>query len=170
MDLPEAPRYFLSTSVGPTLYSETLIGRSMTAPDWGLDVAAGHWFSRVSGVEAGLSYDFIDRKGRRPMLYIGTIHAEYLLNITALITGNPMARFTFTGLVGGGLAWSNRSNGNIAPNVNVGLRTAYRVNDRVSITFTPTMSFWGTKLNKDRANNHNFIGVGRMPLGVTYDF
>ncbi|MCM1402148.1 MAG: hypothetical protein NC189_09040, partial [Bacteroides sp.] len=166
----EFERNFVSVTGGPTLFSETLIGGQCDAPDWYVDASAGRWFSKVSGLQLGLSYDFIDRKWRDPHLNVGTLHLDYLLNFSALVTGLPDTRFSLTGIVGTGLGWSNHNAGYVSPEVELGLIARYRLNSQFSISFNPSMAFWRPALNQNRGNNHHFIGVGRMPLGLTYHF
>ena len=161
---------FASLSGGPSLFSETIVSSKTRRVDWTVDASAGHWFNQVSGLQAGLSYDFIDRGGRNASLSIGTVHADYLLNLTALALGNRGKTFNLIGLAGIGLGWSNRNNGHLSPAVEAGLQANVRVAKGIYLTFTPTMTFWRPVLNQGRGNNHHFIGVGRMPVGIQYMF
>ncbi len=162
-------RNFASIMFGPSLFSETIV-TSNKSVSYVTDVALGRWLSDVSGVQLGLSYDFIDRGWSSPHLNVGTVHLDYLLNITTLVTGNTRSRFSLIGLVGLGLGWSNKSYDKVSPEIEGGLQFRYRLNDNIHLSFSPTMAFWRPLLNGGRRNNHHFIGVGRMPLGVPYSF
>ena len=135
-----------------------------------MDASVGRWFTNVSGVQFGLSYDFIDRYWSPDYLNVGTLHLDYLLNMTTLVTGNTRSKFSLAGLVGLGLGWSNDADNRVSPEFEAGLQFRYRLNDMFHLTFTPTMAFWRPLLNGGEGNSHHFIGVGRMPLGVTYSF
>lgn len=163
-------RNFISLTGGPTLFSETLMARTQHGVSWYGDITAGRWISNVSGLQAGLSYDFIDRRGQDPELNIGTIHADYLMNLTALYSGVPTARFNIIGSAGIGLGWSNRNAGCLSPELNLGLQLRYRIAGNLSIALSPSMAFWRPALSQGRRNNHKFIGVGRIPVGLTYNF
>lgn len=59
-----------------------------------MDLTAGHWFNEVSGIQGGLAYEMIPRKSE-PGLYVGFVHADYMLNLTGLFTGSRSGRFSF---------------------------------------------------------------------------
>lgn len=167
--MDEFNRNFVSASFGPSLFSETFVTSHKTV-SWAIDASVGRWFTNVSGVQFGLSYDFIDRYWSPDYLNIGTLHLDYLLNLTTLVTGNTRSRFSLAGLVGLGLGWSDDADNRVSPEFEAGLQFRYRLNDMFHLTFTPTMAFWRPLLNGGGSNSHHFIGVGRMPLGVTYSF
>jgi len=161
---------FLSLSGGPSLFSENIVSSDMRRVDWTADASIGHWFTETTGVQGGVSYDFINRGGKHSSLNIGTAHADFLLNITTLAMGKRGRTFNLIGLAGIGLGWSNHNAGNLSPAIEAGLQANVRIARGLYVTFTPTMSFWRPALNQDRTNNHRFIGVGRMPVGLQYMF
>lgn len=162
---------YVAVSGGPTIFSETILNPALRNCNGMADITVGHWFTQVSALQGGISYDFINRRGKDPHLYIGTLHIDYMLNLTALAAGGRAAkRFNLSAFLGAGMAWSNHNIQTVAPEVEMGLQARYNITKSCSLMFTPTMAFWQPAINGNRKNTHHFIGVGRLPLGLTYNF
>ncbi|MDE6439240.1 MAG: hypothetical protein K2L62_06275, partial [Muribaculaceae bacterium] len=73
----EHERSFVSFSGGPTAFSGNVrTGRINGA----FDASVGGWFNLVSGLRAGITYDFIPHNVKSMPLNMRTVHAEYLFN------------------------------------------------------------------------------------------
>lgn len=165
----EKPRNFVNLSGGPMLFSETVFSSNVRKVSWGGEISVGRWLTDASGLQLGLNYDFIHRN-RRQDVAIGTVKLDYMLNFTALFNDDDSRRFDIVPMIGIGYGWSDRDNGHHSVALDAGVRASYRVTDRLYVTLTPTVTAWQPKLNGGAGNTHHFIGVGRLPIGVSYRF
>ena len=163
-------RNFFSLSVGPSLFSETIMMSQYRKVSVGTDLSFGRWFTGASGVSVGLGYDFIAPHSSRT-LNVGTLHADYLLNFTSLLDSDPDRRFHLIGSVGTGLGWSNyNSEGGVGWVARGGVQLRWNVSPSFDFYVEPSMTLWDDKLYDGVLNTHHFIGVGRVSLGTAYRF
>ncbi|MCM1520683.1 MAG: hypothetical protein NC098_07850 [Lachnoclostridium sp.] len=161
---------FVSFTVGPNVYSETMLNDNGNMISWSADATAGYWFDDISGIQGGLSYDLINRH-RATDLYVGYLHVDYMLNLTGLFTGDREKKVSISAFAGPGFGWSNRSNGNLSPVGRIGLEARVRLTDRLDFVASPNVSFWLPRLVVDGGhNNHHFAGTGSLPVGVSLRF
>lgn len=160
---------FISIEGGPSIFSEHMLDGSISPISWNVGASVGHWFSKVSGMQLAFEYDLADRN-RKDNLKIGSVRLDYLLNLTAAATGQPGSRLNLIGIAGAGIGWSNDNDGYISPTAHLGFRADYRLTDNLHLTLTPGISLWQPALNKSMPNRHHFIGVGTLPVGITYNF
>lgn len=165
----DLPANFVSIEGGPSMFSESLLGKSVLPLSWKIGASFGHWFSKSSGLQLAFDYDLVDRD-TKSRLDIGSVRLDYLLNLTAAMTGQTESKFNFIGLIGAGIGWSNHNNGYISPTAHLGIRADYRLTDNLHLTLTPEISVWQPALNSGCINNHHFIGTGALPVGITYNF
>ncbi len=163
-------RNFFSLSVGPSLFSETIMMDRYRKVSVGTDFSFGHWFTGASGVSVGLGYDFITPHSSRT-LNVGTLHADYLLDLTTLLDPDPDRRFHLIGSVGTGMGWSNyNSEGGVGWVARGGMQLRWNVSRSFDFYVEPSMTLWDDKLYDGVLNTHHFIGVGRVSLGTAYRF
>ena len=116
-----------SVSVGPSLFSETILVDRYRKVSVGADLSFGRWFTSASGMEIGLGYDFIAPHTSKT-LCLGTAHVDYLLNLTSLLEPDPDRRFHLIASLGTGIGWSNyNSDGGIGWVVEGGLQFRWNV-------------------------------------------
>jgi len=168
-----APDYqfapFVSVAGGPMLYSESISHPALRKVSWGFNAAVGGWFTGASGLQLGFAYDYLPL-GTRSNQEIKTISLDYMLNLTNVFTGDTDRRFEIIPMVGVGLGWGSCKNSKTSPAVEGGLRASYRLNSNLALTLTPMVTVWQPRINGTSSNSHHFVGVGRLPLGVTYRF
>lgn len=163
-------RNFMSISAGPSLFSETILMPQYRKVSVGGDLSFGRWLTGVSGVSVGLGYDFIAPHTSRT-LNVGTLHADYLLNISSLFEPNPDRRFHLIASLGTGLGWSNyNSEGGIGWVARSGVQLRWNVSRVFDFFVEPSMTLWDDKLYDGVLNTHHFIGVGRVSLGTACRF
>ena len=95
-------RNYFSVSVGPSLFSETILVDHYRKVSVGADLSFGRWFTSASGMEIGLGYDFIAPHTSKT-LCLGTAHVDYLLNLTSLLEPDPDRRFHLRASLGTGI-------------------------------------------------------------------
>ena len=163
-------RNYFSVSVGPSLFSETILVDRYRKVSVGADLSFGRWFTSASGMEIGLGYDFIAPHTSKT-LYLGTAHVDYLLNLTSLLEPDPDRRFHLIASLGTGIGWSNyNSDGGIGWVAEGGLQFRWNVSRSFDLFAEPSMTLWDDKLYDYIPNTHHFIGVGRISLGTAYRF
>ncbi len=96
---------YASVSVAPGFFTEALGYGNVS---WQANVAIGGWMSDFSGMQVFFDYDKakVIRFHNRP-IDIQTFGADYMLNLTRVLTGTRPDRFNLVGLAGVGLGWSN---------------------------------------------------------------
>lgn len=163
-------RNYFSVSVGPSLFSETILVDRYRKVSVGADLSFGRWFTSASGMEIGLGYDFIAPHTSKT-LCLGTAHVDYLLNLTSLLEPDPDRRFHLIASLGTGIGWSNyNSDGGIGWVAEGGLQFRWNVSRSFDLFAEPSMTLWDDKLYDYIPNTHHFIGVGRISLGTAYRF
>lgn len=160
---------YVSVLGGPGLFSESVRTSMVKKVCGGIDVVAGHRFTSVSSVQAGLGYDFIGRR-RGTEIGIGTLHADYLLDATQLFDYNPDRKFHLSGLVGVGMGWSNYHKSSIGLAAQVGLQLKWRVTSDLDILVEPRGTFWQPRVCNIPGNTHHFTGAGKLMMGLSYKF
>lgn len=160
-------RNFISVEGGPSMFSESLVNgpRKLSGA---VDAMIGRWMTPSSGLQLGVSYDFINAQlGERAN--IGTLHADYLLSFTSLFEYDPERSFDVIGLIGGGFAWSDyRSRKGWS--AEGGLKFNWAATSDIDIYLKPIMTVWDKRLFDSASNGHPFIGVGRVMVGMSWRF
>lgn len=161
---------FASVAAGPSIFSLS-INRNSFRVGGGVDVHAGRWFSSVSAVRAGVSYDFSGHRLRKTN--IGSFHVDYMFDVTNMFEPSETRPFSFIGIVGTGFGWSNTSSRPIAWMAQGGLQFRYRVTPRIDAYCEPTIALWQRRVYTPdfyAYNKHSFVGVGRILFGASYRF
>ncbi len=165
---PEQANYIALTG-GPGIFSEAAKRSSINKICGGLDLVYGHKFTHVSSLQAGLGYDFATQP-RGKAIGIGTIHADYLLNITQLIDCDPDRNFHISALVGAGFGWSNYHNSTVGLAALAGLQFKWSVSKNVDIIAEPKANLWQPRVCNVPGNTSHFVGTPKLTVGVAYKF
>lgn len=97
-------RNFVSLSAGPSIYTGARTNDRMDVTG-AFDINVGRWFSMVSGARITLSNDWAELYEDKST-YVGTLRADYLLNVTSLIDRRSERKFHIIAAVGAGLGYS----------------------------------------------------------------
>ena len=168
MDFSEF-RPFVNIAGGPMLYSESFSNTSFRDISWGFTASAGGWLTGTSGLQLSFAFDCVPRN-RKENQELKTLSLDYMLNLTNVFTGETGRRFEVSPLIGVGMGWGSSPNSKIALALEGGIRASLRLTQDVDLTLTPTVTAWQPRINGTHDNGHHFVGVGRLPLGVTYRF
>lgn len=110
-------KQFVSVGIGSGISSETLTHMSSTPRKLTLDMdfCYGRWFNAKSGLRLGIS-DVTIQKRRVSNKHITSLHADYMLNIISLFSGESTENkvFQMTGFAGLSLNMSSRQQENKA--------------------------------------------------------
>ncbi len=162
-------RNFVSIAGGMGLFSETLLRERLRNVGGSVDLSVGRWLTRVSGISAGISYDFVPIKGYK-QLKIGTAHINYMANLTSLFNYDPDNKFHVIAEVGGGIGWNNYKGSGIAGSVQAGLQFRYNLPSNIDVFIQPDIILWEPRMCSILENTHKFVGNGRLMGGIAYRF
>lgn len=161
---------FVGVAVGPTLCTGTGVGRHGTRLQAATDIHVGRWFNRVNGARVGLNYDYLTRKNNST-IYLGQVHADYMLNVTSLMDPDPERRFHIIGIVGGGIAFSNGTATKPGFVGNTAIQLRYNLPGDIDIHLEPTAGFYMNRaLPGSLRNGTRIVMDGRLMLGASYRF
>ena len=160
-------RNFVSLTAAPTLFSGNIGDKQVNGA---IDATVGRWFTLVSGARLGLNYDFVPPTGSKERLNLGTVHADYLLNVTSLITRNPDRHFHIIGLLGGGIAFSDDANSHGGLMLETGMQFRYNLPYNIDVHIEPNASFVMNRVAPSYASDSRFIMFTRVMAGASYRF
>ncbi len=163
----ENERNFVSLSAGPLAFSGTIL-HGMPHITGGLDIAVGHWFTRVSGLRLTYANDWIYRNEKNN--YIGSAHLNYLLNITSLIDRSPSRRFHVIGAIGGGLGISPKAFVKVSGMAYGGVQFRYNLPFNIDIHIEPGLEAWPNRLIPNPTSVTRFEFAGKLSVGASYRF
>ena len=164
----EGRRNFLSLAAGPTLFSGNLYSRHVNSA---IDATVGRWFTLVSGGRLGLSYDFVPSTDSGARFNMGAIHANYMLNVTSLITRNSNRHFHIIGLLGGGIAFSDAKKSSAGLMLETGMQFRYNLPYNIDLHIEPNASFIMNRVGVGAyASKSRFIMFTRVMAGASYRF
>lgn len=162
-------RPYVGIAGGPMLYSESFSNTSFRKVSWGFNATAGGWLTGTSGLQLSFAYDCVPFN-RIVNQEIKTLSLDYMLNLTHVFTGETDRRFEISPMAGIGFGWGSCRNSKTSLALEGGLRASYRLTDNIGLTLTPMVTVWQPRINGEKHNGHHFVGVGRLPLGITYRF
>lgn len=160
---------YINLAGSPMLYSESISHPSLRKVSGGFSLAAGGWLTGASGLQLGFAYDCLPFNSRSNQ-EIKTVSLDYMLNLTNVFTGETGRRFEVIPMLGLGVGWGSCQNSKAALAIEGGIRAGYRITDNLDLTLTPMVTVWQPRINGTRYNNHHFVGVGRLPVGISYRF
>ncbi len=174
-DIADTPygekRNFLGFAVGPTTFLTSGFSRHNDIKAM-LDISAGHWFSRVSAVRLTYGSDWL--KFNRKVYYFGSVHADYMLNLTSWFDGNSSRRFHIIGAVGAGVGFSDC--GRTSPGLMTygGVQFRYNLPKNIDVHIEPGLSFWANRIIpyplNDPTIRNRFALSGRLAAGISVRF
>ncbi|MDE6125885.1 MAG: hypothetical protein K2G30_02920, partial [Muribaculaceae bacterium] len=165
----EGRRNFVSLTAGPAVSSSTVLMGSRVI-NGAFGAAVGRWFSPVSGLRLGIDYDYMPNSDVAAKLNIGTVHADYLLNVTSLITRDAARRFHIIGLVGGGFAFSDAANSSVGLMGEAGLQFRYNLPGNIDLHIEPVAGVWMHRVMPGLVAHKRMVGLGRVMCGASYRF
>lgn len=164
----EGRRNFVSLTAGPTLFSGNFGNRHVNGA---IDASVGRWFTLVSGGRIGLNYDFVPPTDSGARFNLGAVHADYMLNVTSLITRDPDRHFHIIGLLGGGIAFSDAKYSRAGLMLETGMQFRYNLPYNIDVHIEPNASFIMNRVAGGvYASNSRFIMFTRVMAGASYRF
>ena len=161
----EGRRNFVSLSGGPTFFSGNI-----TRLNGAIDASVGRWFTMVSGLRVGLNYDFVSDRNEYYDLNMGAVHADYMLNVTSLITRDASRKFHIIGILGGGVAFSDREYSKAGLMLEAGMQFRYNLPHNIDIHLEPNASFIMNRVVPNYASSSRFVAMARVMAGASYRF
>lgn len=163
---------FVILGTGLGLYS----GASSSTPTGQLlskscDIAYGHWFTHLHGLQAGLSNTHLNVLPDTPLNFL-TLKADYLLSLSSLLAGNDDTRcVTLDGLAG---VLLNLPTGNSVSETSfgaeAGLRATFRLNQAAGIYLQPVFRIYDSRLNRTGKTRSKADAAGALEAGIRYRF
>lgn len=158
---------FVSLSGGPMLFSGNYNDRRVNGS---MDLSLGRWFTLVSGLRAGFTYDIVPDDNRRRRAGMGSVHADYMLNMTSLITRDAARRFHIIGILGGGVSFSDVETSRSGLMLETGMQFRYNLPGNVDLHLEPDLSFVMNHVLPNYRHSAHFVVLGRVLAGVSYRF
>jgi len=163
----EGLRNFVSVSGGPTLFSGNVAYKYVNGA---FDASVGRWFTLVSGLRAGVTYDFVPARDWRKRVDMSIIHADYMLNITSLMTRDAERRFHIIGTMGAGIGFSGSDYSKAGLAVGAGVQFRYNLPNNIDVHIEPNASFIMNRVVPEYAGSSRFMVMGRIMAGASYRF
>lgn len=162
-------RYFLTANAGPGIFSQGFKSGRVDKVGGGFGLMFGRQFNYVSAVQAGLDFDFVDQKQAK-VIAIGTIHVDYVLNLTQLVDRNPDRRFDFSGIIGAGLGWSTVHSSIVGVTGLGGLQYSWHLTDSLDLLAQAKATLWQPRAVNFSHNTNHFVGMAKLTIGAAYRF
>lgn len=165
-EVPEK-KQFVSVGIGSGISSETLTGMPSTLRKLTLDIdfCYGRWFNTKSGLRLGLS-DVTIQKRHVANKHITSLHADYMLNIISLFTGESTENkvFQMTGFAGLNLNMSSRQQENKAClGGELGLQAGWKVCPSAELFVEPCIHLMDKRILP--GSPHPFEGLLKLSIG-----
>ena len=161
---------FASLAGGPGVFSLSSQSGSFRVSG-AIDVYAGRWFSSVSALRFGMSYDFATTPYVNAQ--IGSLHLDYMLDVTNIFEQDDTRKFNILGVVGAGFGWSNVSSSPIGVMAQGGVQFRYRLNQDIDLHIEPSIGVWARRVftpEAYRLTKHRAVGMARLMFGASYKF
>lgn len=164
---------YVSASIGAGMYTGNFENGSSRRLTFLSDVAYGHWFNHVSGIQGSIGNTVVQRRGKQHNENITTLRADYVMNIRSAVTGEPTESkmFQLTGLAGAQLGIDSQSgrDARLAPGVHGALQAGLRVSSHVELFLEPSATIY-TKKIEPAGFGHSAEGELRVSIGTKYHF
>ncbi len=161
---------FASLAGGPGVFSLSSQGGSFRVSG-AIDAYAGRWFSSVSALRLGMSYDFATTSYVNAQ--IGSLHLDYMFDVSNMFERDDTRKFSILGFVGAGFGWSNLSSRPIGVMAQGGLQFRYGLNQDIDLHIEPSIGLWARRLfihPAFNANRNRAVGMARLMFGASYKF
>lgn len=169
-------RNFMSIAGGPMMFSQsTADGRYGAHTTGVIDLAVGRWTSMVSGFRAVLGNNIIYINSKNPETdgnkYVGSVHFDYLLNISTLINRNAERKLHVIGAFGAGAAFGFEEDTSTGFMGYGGVQLRYNLPYDIDVHIEPGAEFWPNNVMPDGFRSPSkFVLSPRLALGVSYRF
>lgn len=158
---------FVSVAAGPSMFSQSTSTSNLNITGT-LDFSVGRWFTMVSGARLTYSNDWIHRSARTN--YVGSLHADYLLNLTSLMERRASRTFHIIGAVGAGLAFCPNAASSCGFMTYGGVQFRFNLPGNVDLHIEPGANFWSNRTIPNPTSRHHFVMTGRLAVGASYRF
>lgn len=154
---------------GPGLFSEAMRDYSINKWSGGVSAVYGRKLSALSNVQFGMDYDFLTRPSHKD-IGIGTLHADYLFDLTGL-SGIDLDQRISVGLLAGiGVAWSNYPGSSVGLAAIAGAQLEVKVAHNLGIVLQPRCNLWQPRVCVVPGNSHHFTANAKIMAGFKYHF
>lgn len=160
-------RNFAGISGGISAFSGSISAKSVNITGI-FDIAVGRWFTMISGARAVYANDWINRDDK--LHYIGSVHADYLMNLTSLIDRSADRRFHIIGAVGVGIGFSKEANKASGIMTYGGVQFRYNLPYNIDVHIEPGANFWANRVIPNPTSKHRFEMSGRLAAGLSFRF
>lgn len=161
-------RSYVSVAGGSSMASETTILHRLFRFGAAFDASVGCWLAPFNALQVGIEAEMVPmRKGH---ISVGTLHADYLLDLVQVMNPDRSRRFGVIPHVGAGVAFSDVKNSGLGWSLRGGVRLNWRVTDRLDLFVDPTITVWQPKIERTSFNSRHFAGTGKMYLGAAWRF
>ncbi|MDE6222443.1 MAG: hypothetical protein K2M49_01965 [Muribaculaceae bacterium] len=161
--------YFVSLSAGPAIHTGATYKDNMNICG-AFDIQAGRWFSMVSGARISVSNDWA-KLFDNETTYLGSLHADYLLNATSLLDRRSSRKFHIIGAAGVGLAYGRNGHKPYSFAGYGGVQFRYNLPMNIDVHIEPgALLIKSSVLPKTHDFNHSAVISARMMVGASYRF
>ncbi|MBD5365993.1 MAG: hypothetical protein HDR82_03100 [Bacteroides sp.] len=162
-------RNFVGIAIGASeITTRPSIRRSKTNFNGLFDLSVGRWLSMVSGIRATYSNDILRYDGSSS--YIGSMHLDYMLNVTSLMDRRDTRRFHILGVVGAGVSFSDADYTKPSPILTGGVQFRYNLPGNFDIHLEPGLTLWPNRVLPRSYRGHKFVTSPRLSIGTSYRF
>lgn len=169
---------FISLSIGSGAYAMSMVRSDYSAADkmmFDAEVSVGRWINSVNGLRLTFASSSTKVGGRYNIdkgfnLTMLGLRADYLLNLTQLISRDVDSRFNMSGIIGGGVAFpKGKAEGETTYNFTAGAQFSIKVLPYLDLYAEPRISVWGDKIDR-QVSPAKFDADGRILIGASYRF
>lgn len=166
-------KHYVSVAAGSGLSSNSLYAHNdgvneKTNINFALNY--GQWLTKVNGLEIGVS-DVINKKNEGTV-HIASVRANYMMNVTAAITGNAESKVNVAALGGASLNYNTETpnDGNkLKAGFQAALRLGYNASRHIEVYMQPETDFYSTK-NQSHDKLYPSEWNLNVSLGAKYKF
>lgn len=160
-------RNFVGVASGPNLYGSKALNSSRSIKGL-LDISVGRWVSSCSGVRLTYANDWVSLSDKT--YNVGSVHADYMLNLTNLIAGAEGRNFHIIGAVGLGVGFSNDSDTKAGAMTYGGVQLRWNLPANIDLHVEPGFNFWSNRLIPKSLLTTRFGVMGRVAVGASIRF
>ena len=161
---------FASLAGGPGAFIFSSQGRAFHVSG-SVDAYAGRWFSSISALRLGMSYDFVTTTYANAQ--IGSLHLDYMFDLSNMFERDDARKFSILGFIGAGFGWSNVSTRPIGVMAQGGVQFRYSLNQDIDLHIEPSIGVWARRVFSPEVysyNKHRAVGMARLMFGASYKF
>ncbi|MEG1729422.1 MAG: hypothetical protein RR280_07790 [Bacteroidaceae bacterium] len=163
---------FVSIAGGLGLNSENVHNNPFHRK-WVFDVDAsyGRWVNKVSGMRFGISNEFIQKHFTHNKSWL-SLHADYLLNLNALLNGGKPSGAAIQWIaalgVSGNAALQQDRSPRFAPGLVASVQADISITETISLFLEPTITVLGKRIGENQS--HPFEAAAKLMIGTNIKF